>query len=59
MARVKNKAATKTAANVRYESWLWQAADALRGSIDAVENKNVNETAPPSTAQSTWRICLV
>src|SRR5574340_1647294 len=31
----------ETAANVGYESQLWQMADALRGSMDAAEYKHV------------------
>ena len=42
MAKKKRKAKkTKTTANLGYEAQLWQMADALRGSMDAAEYKNV------------------
>lgn len=40
MAKAK-RAKTDTAANVGYEAQLWQMADALRGSMDAAEYKQV------------------
>ena len=40
--RTKSKTTPQdTAANVGYEAQLWQMADALRGSMDAAENKHV------------------
>ena len=41
MARAKTTKNNGTAANVGYETQLWQMADALRGSMDAAEYKHV------------------
>jgi type I restriction enzyme M protein len=61
VARAKKKATKKaeTAANVGYEAQPWQVADALRGSMDVAEYKNVDEIAPQRTGRSPWRVSLV